>query len=100
VFPSLYEGFGLPVLEAMARGVPVACSDGSSLPEVAGDAALLFDPEDTGAIRAAMERLLADRAERERLARRGRERAAAFTWERTAQLTAAAYARALSSRRP
>jgi glycosyltransferase involved in cell wall biosynthesis len=98
VFPSLQEGFGLPVLEAMVRGVPVACSDRSSLPEVAGDAALLFDPEDSGAIRAAIERLLADPAERERLVRRGRERAARFTWERTAELTAAAYERALAQR--
>jgi len=98
VFPSLHEGFGLPVLEAMVRGVPVACSDRSSLPEVAGDAALLFDPEDTGAIRAAIERLLADPAERERLIRRGRERAAGFTWERTAELTAATYERALAQR--
>jgi glycosyltransferase involved in cell wall biosynthesis len=86
------------VLEAMARGVPVACSDRSSLPEVAGEAALLFDPEDTGAIQRAIERLLGDPAERERLARAGRERAAGFTWERTAELTAAAYERALSQR--
>ncbi len=88
VFPSLYEGFGLPVLEAMARGVPVACSDRSSLPEVAGDAALLFDPEDVDAIRAAMERLLTDAELAERLRDAGRERAALFTWERTAELHA------------
>ena len=98
VFPSLYEGFGLPVLEAMVRGVPVACSDRSSLPEVAGDAALLFDPDDPGAIRAAIERLLGDAALRAELAQRGRVRAAGFTWERTAELTAASYERALSQR--
>jgi glycosyltransferase involved in cell wall biosynthesis len=95
VFPSLYEGFGLPVLEALARGVPVACSDRSSLPEVAGDAALLFDPEDVGAIRAAMERLLGEPRLAERLRAAGRERAARFTWERTAELTVASYRRAL-----
>jgi glycosyltransferase involved in cell wall biosynthesis len=97
-FPSLYEGFGLPVIEAMQRGVPVACSDRSSLPEVAGDAALLFDPEDTAAIRAALERLLGDQELRTELARRGRERARRFTWERTADGTVAAYERALSQR--
>src|SRR3954447_23720411 len=96
VFPSLYEGFGLPVLEAMARGLPVACSDRSSLPEVAGGAALLFDPEDVGAIAAAIERLLRDPAERERLAERGRAQAARFTWEACAHATVAAYERALA----
>ena len=95
VFPSLYEGFGLPVLEAMARGVPVACSDRSSLPEVAGDAALLFDPEDVDAIRQALERLLRDPALADRLREAGRARAATFTWKRTAALTAASYEHAL-----
>jgi glycosyltransferase involved in cell wall biosynthesis len=98
VFPSLYEGFGLPVLEAMARGVPVACSDASSLPEVAGDATLLFDPRDAGEIAAALRRLLCDEPLRERLVAQGRERAKEFTWERAASLTIDSYARALGSR--
>ena len=87
VFPSLYEGFGLPVLEAMARGVPVACSNASSLPEVAGEAALLFDPHDESAIAEALRRLLDDDALREQLRTRGLARVADFTWERTARLT-------------
>jgi glycosyltransferase involved in cell wall biosynthesis len=96
VYPSLYEGFGLPVLEAMARGVPVACSNASSLPEVAGDAALLFDPCDEVAIASAIERLLSDATEAERLRARGLERARLFTWERTARLTLDSYGRALA----
>jgi glycosyltransferase involved in cell wall biosynthesis len=96
VFPSLYEGFGLPVLEAMARSVPVACSDASSLPEVAGDAALLFDPHDESAIALALERILYDEELRALLRARGQERARAFTWERTARLTLESYARALA----
>jgi glycosyltransferase involved in cell wall biosynthesis len=95
VYPSLYEGFGLPVLEAMARGVPVACSNASSLPEVAGDAALMFDPHDEAAIAAALERLLSDPAEAERLRVGGMERARQFTWENTARLTLDSYRRAL-----
>ena len=97
VFQSLYEGFGLPVLEAMARGVPVACSNASSLPEVAGDAALLFDPRDELAIAEALRRLLDDGALREQLRARGLARAREFTWERTARLTLHSYARALGS---
>jgi glycosyltransferase involved in cell wall biosynthesis len=95
-FPSLYEGFGLPVLEAMQRGVPVACADRTSLPEVAGDAALLFDPERPDQIAAAIERLLSDEPERERLIQEGLARAAQFTWDETARLTIESYERTLA----
>jgi len=91
---SRLEGFGLPVLEAMVRGVPVGCSDRSALPEVAGEAALLFDPDDQDEVDATVRRLVEEPALRARLIGRGHERAATFTWARTAQLTAAAYARA------
>ncbi len=96
VFPSLAEGFGLPVLEGMARGVPVATSDRSSMPEVAGEAALLFNPEDPAAIRDAIRRLLTDQALADRLRVAGRERAAQFTWARTAELTVDSYRRTMA----
>jgi glycosyltransferase involved in cell wall biosynthesis len=95
VYPSLHEGFGLPVLEAMARGLPLASSNATSLPEVAGDAAELFEPRDTGAIAAAMRRLLEDDDHAATLVRRGYERVRDFTWERCAQETLASYERAL-----
>jgi glycosyltransferase involved in cell wall biosynthesis len=98
VFPSLWEGFGLPVLEAMRRGVPVACSDRASLPEITGGAALLFDPEDTRQVAGAMARLLANGPDVARLRREGPARAARFTWDATARGTIASYARALSPR--
>ncbi len=98
VFPSLAEGFGLPVLEAMLRGAPVTCSNTTSLPEVAGDAALYFDPEDVEAIAAAVEQLLADPDLRERLSAAGRERAAGFTWESAAEATLESYDRAVNAR--
>lgn len=86
-YPSLYEGFGLPVLEAMAAGAPVLTSDVSSLPEVAGDAALLVDPTSVEAIRDGLTRLLRDPVLRRALQGRGRARAAEYSWERTARET-------------
>ncbi len=92
VFPSIYEGFGLPPLEAMACGVPVITSRRSSLPEVVGEAALLLeDPLDAEEIAACVERLLSDAELRSRLVREGRRRAAAFTWEKAAGEVAAIY---------
>ncbi|MEA2187905.1 MAG: hypothetical protein QOK16_2916, partial [Solirubrobacteraceae bacterium] len=98
VFPSLCEGFGLPVLEAMQRGVPVACSGRSALAEVAGDAALLFDAEDPRAIADTVRAILTDARLAERLRHDGRAQAARFTWEATARGCLETYARAL--RRP
>jgi glycosyltransferase involved in cell wall biosynthesis len=91
VYPTLIEGFGLPVLEAMLRGVPVACSNASSLPEVAGDAAEMFDPMDTAAITSALEKLFDDPARRAELIELGRAQAAKFSWARAAELTLASY---------
>jgi glycosyltransferase involved in cell wall biosynthesis len=87
LFPSIYEGFGLPVLEAMACGAPVITSDRSAMPESAGDAALLVDPDDHDALGETLAALLEDPAAREDLSRRGRARAAAFGWDVTARRT-------------
>lgn len=85
VFPSLYEGFGLPVLEAMACGVPVVCSNASSLPEVVGDAGLMVDPHDVEGLASAMARVIADKALRARMVERGFTRAREFTWTAAAE---------------
>jgi glycosyltransferase involved in cell wall biosynthesis len=94
VFPSLYEGFGLPVVEAMACGTPVITSSTSSLGEIASAAALTIDPEDTCALAEAIDRLARSSALRRNLAERGLNRARAFSWQRTAREMLAVYARA------
>jgi glycosyltransferase involved in cell wall biosynthesis len=98
VYPTLYEGFGLPVLEAMSRGVPVITSNTSSIPEVAGDAALGVDPESVREIAAAIERVLTDPTFAERLGDRGRARAERFSWDEAARQTLQVYDRILESK--
>lgn len=95
VLPSLYEGFGLPVLEAMRRGVPVVCSNTGALVEVAGDAALLFDPRSPAEIAETLRRVVHDPDEAHRLRLAARRRASLFTWEETARQTLVSYSRAL-----
>ena len=94
VFPSLFEGFGTPPLEAMACGCPVAASDRGALAEICGDAAAPLDPEDPDSIAAAIERVTGDEALRERLSAAGLKRAASFTWKAAADSHRAIYARA------
>ncbi len=98
VFPSLYEGFGLPALEAMACGTPVICSNSSSLPEVVGDAAVTVDPRDIGGLARSMQQVLADAGLRHDLRRRGLARAQGFTWARTARETSRLYCLLLQER--
>jgi alpha-1,3-rhamnosyl/mannosyltransferase len=96
-FASKYEGFGIPVLEAMTADVPVVSSNRASLPEVCGDAATLVDPDDLDAFAAALRRLATDEVARREHIARGRIQAAKFTWRRTAEATLAAYTRASQS---
>jgi len=99
VYPSLAEGFGLPVLEAMANGAAVVTSAGTATEEVAGDAALLVDPLDVDAIAEALQRLLDDRALAAALGAAARARASTFTWERSAELVVEVYAEAVEASR-
>ena len=95
VYPSLAEGFGLPPLEAMSHGCAVAAAAATSIPEVVGDAALLFDGADADAIRDAINTLLTDADQRDRFGMAGKKRAALFSWEATAESTLTAYALAV-----
>ena len=95
VYPSLYEGFGIPVLEAMSLDCPVICANASSLPEVAGDAAELFDVHDPGSLAVAIERVVLSEARRDELKARGRARSTMFSWDRCAAETHAVYRRVL-----
>jgi len=94
----LYEGFGLPVVEALARGVPTVAADGSSIPEVAGDAALLVDPLDEQSIADAIARVLDDPALSDDLRVRGPEQAAKFSWQETARATLRVYRHVVGAR--
>jgi glycosyltransferase involved in cell wall biosynthesis len=96
VFPSIYEGFGFPLLEAMSRGVPSIAAQSSSLPEIGGDAALYFPPRDVNALMTQLGRVVTDERVREELAARGRAQAARFSWAVAAEKTLAVLRRAAS----
>jgi glycosyltransferase involved in cell wall biosynthesis len=96
VYPSLYEGFGIPLLEAMECGCPVICSNSSSIPEVAGDAALYIDPRDAQSISNAMLKVVQSSDERRQMISKGKLRVKQFTWDICAQQTYAIYARILN----
>jgi glycosyltransferase involved in cell wall biosynthesis len=91
-YPSIYEGFGFPVLEAMAAGVPVVAADAGSIPEVAGDAAVLVEPTDEMALARAITELVTDTARRDEFIARGRSRVSEFSWSTTAAAIAGVYA--------
>lgn len=99
VFPSLFEGFGIPVIEAFGSGLPVACSNTTSLPEVAGGAAVLFDPNDPDDIAEKVMGLYDDKKRMAQLSEKGLERAKRFTWKKTAEKTLAVYAKAYGGQR-
>ena len=96
VYVSIFEGFGIPLLEAMSASCPVICSNVSSMPEVAGDAAEYFDPHDVESMRFAIERVAYDEQHRDALIERGRIRCREFSWERCADETIAVYRRLLN----
>jgi len=98
VFPSLYEGFGIPVLEAFQYGTPVACSNRAAIPEIAGNAAVYFDPKNVKEIAEVLDRLLTDENWRKYLAKAGKERIAHFTWEKAAHQTLEVYRRVIEGR--
>jgi glycosyltransferase involved in cell wall biosynthesis len=97
VFPSLYEGFGLPILESMSCGTPVAAANNSSIPEISGDAAILFDAKDTQELSQVITQVLTDENVRTTLIQKGLERSATFSWEKCARETLSVYKKVLSS---
>ena len=98
VYPSVYEGFGLPPLEAMQCGTPVITSNTSSLPEVVGDAGIMVAPDDAAGLSGAIHKIYSSESFRENMSRRSRERAKLFSWEKCVEQTVAAYKKAITMR--